>query len=87
MVNITMLCANRPRLLKQALDSIGDLSDATVTIRNAGIAPELDGICRQFGMGKMGNANGGNLLQYWLEKEPLGTGPFGEFACLNEVPQ
>jgi GT2 family glycosyltransferase len=43
MTNITMLCANRPRLLKQALDSIGDLSNATVTIRSAGINEEVDG--------------------------------------------
>lgn len=41
MVNVTVLCANRPRLLKQALDSIGDLSDATVTIRDAGMNPEV----------------------------------------------
>lgn len=40
MVNVTMLCANRPRLLKQALDSIGDLGDATVTIRDAGTNTE-----------------------------------------------
>jgi len=40
--NVTMLCANRPRLLKQALDSIGDLSNATVTIRDAGMNKEVD---------------------------------------------
>ena len=42
MTNVTMLCANRPRLLKQALDSIGDLSNATVTIRDAGMNKEVD---------------------------------------------
>ena len=35
MTNITMLAATRPRLLKQALESIGDLSAATVLIRDA----------------------------------------------------
>jgi hypothetical protein len=35
--NITMLAATRPKLLRQALESIGDLSAATVTIRNAGM--------------------------------------------------
>lgn len=44
MTNITMLCANRPRLLKQALDSIGDLSDATVTIRDANLNRIVDRI-------------------------------------------
>jgi hypothetical protein len=41
MTNITILAANRPRLLKQALDSIGDLSDATVTIRNEKVNDEV----------------------------------------------
>lgn len=41
MTNITMLVANRPRLTKQALDSIGDLSDAKVMIRDAGMNPEV----------------------------------------------
>ena len=44
MTNITMLCATRPRLLKQALDSIGDLSGATVTIRDANINSAVDRI-------------------------------------------
>lgn len=37
MTNITLLAATRPRLLKQAIDSIGDLSNATVMIRDAGM--------------------------------------------------
>lgn len=52
MTNITMLCANRPRLLKQALDSIGDLSDATVTIRDAGMNPEVLQIARDWSADK-----------------------------------
>lgn len=35
MTNITLLAATRPRLLKQALDSVGDLSEATIMIRDA----------------------------------------------------
>ena len=44
MTNITMLVANRPRLTKQALDSIGNLSDATVTIRDEGMTREVENI-------------------------------------------
>lgn len=66
MTNITMLCANRPRLLKQALDSIGDLSNATVTIRDAGMSDDVRKIAAGFG-----GANAG----YVLGSKPLGTGP------------
>lgn len=67
MTNITMLCANRPRLLKQALDSIGDLSNATVTIRDAGMNPEVLQIAREWGKDKPA------AMISQLEK--LGTGP------------
>ena len=38
MINLTILCASRPRLIKQTLETIGDLSNATVTITNCGTA-------------------------------------------------
>jgi GT2 family glycosyltransferase len=52
MTNITLLCANRPRLLKQALDSIGDLSDVHVAIRDAGMNPEVLQIIKDWGKDK-----------------------------------
>lgn len=69
MINITMLCANRPRLLKQALDSIGDLSNATVTIRDAGMNTETGLVAHDFFC-----ANTGNVV-YRTASEPMGTGP------------
>lgn len=66
MVNFTMLCANRPRLLKQALDSIGDLSDVTVTIRDAGMNQEVSKIAQAF--------CGADSAHYVLGLEPRGTG-------------
>lgn len=66
MVNITMLCANRPRLLKQALDSIGDLSDATVTIRDAGMSIDVRDIVYHWQSPK----------RHWIAAQgPMGTGP------------
>lgn len=66
MTNITMLCANRPRLLKQALDSIGDLSCATVTIRDAGMDVLVKTVAKLWGRFDRAVLTG---------KEPLGTGP------------
>lgn len=68
MVNITLLCANRPRLLKQALDSIGDLSDATVTIRDAGMNDEVGHIIEEWCDPRE------NTLPFWTNL-PRGTGP------------
>ena len=50
--SITILCATRPHLLKQALDSIGDLSDAHVAIRDAGMNPEVLQIIKDWGEDK-----------------------------------
>lgn len=68
MTNITMLVANRPWLTKQALDSIGDLNDATVTIRDAGMSREV--------MDVISGWCGGMPRAAWRSvAEPLGTGP------------
>ena len=67
MVNITMLVANRPRLTKQALDSIGDLSDATVTIRDACMNPDVAPVVRDWAVDK--------AVSYISSPDPLGTGP------------
>lgn len=67
MTNITMLCANRPRLLKQALDSIGDLSDAHVAIRDAGINQEVLQICKEWCAEK-------NSYLTTTPREAIGTG-------------
>lgn len=71
MTNITILCANRPKLLKQALDSIGDLSDATVTIRDAGMSDEVYMTAREW--------RSLHSERQWIDiacgTEPLGTGP------------
>lgn len=68
MINITLLCANRPRLLKQALDSIGDLSNATVTIRDAGMNDEVRHLASAW--------CGANESAYVFHADtPLGTGP------------
>jgi hypothetical protein len=69
MTNITLLCANRPRLLKQALDSIGDLSDATLTIRDAGMNEEVRDIACSMTNGR----NGG--VFFANPQFPKGTGP------------
>lgn len=69
MVNITLLCANRPRLLKQALDSIGDLSNATVLIRDAGMNTEVRDIATEWCDGREAGT---------LHTDPtkmVGTGP------------
>lgn len=65
MVNITFLVANRPRLTQQALDSIGDLSDATVTIRDAGMNKYVSAIA-------YGAIHGG---AYFKNDSSIGTGP------------
>lgn len=70
MTNITLLAANRPRLLKQALDSIGDLSDATVTIRDAGMNPKVFDVCSEWAI----NRDLRNI-HCSLRTDPLGTGP------------
>lgn len=51
MTNVTILCANRTRLLKQTLDSLGDLSNATVTIRDAGFDGDAWGIAYEWAQG------------------------------------
>lgn len=66
MVNVTMLCANRPRLLRQALDSIGDYSEATLTIRDAGMNPSVIRIAEQAAVWGAAVYSG---------SDPLGTGP------------
>lgn len=68
MTNITMLCANRPRLLKQALDSIGDLSNATVTIRDAGMNAEVGLVASDWARDEENSA-------YYLGIKEVGTGP------------
>ena len=70
MTNITMLCANRPRLLKQALDSIGDLGDATLVIRDAGMNPDVFGVANAWFL-----LNKSPAQYYFIGSEPLGTGP------------
>jgi Glycosyl transferase family 2 len=67
MVNITVLAANRPSLLKQTLNSIGDLSDATVTIRDAGMNPEVATILRDWRRDKYASV--------LTCPTPCGTGP------------
>ena len=68
--NITMLVANRPRLTKQALDSIGDLSDATVTIRDAGMNTEVFDAVNKWTL-----SIPTVRLGYSICPDPLGTGP------------
>lgn len=67
MVNVTMLVANRPELTKQALESIGDLSNATVAIRDAGMNGEVHRVVREWGVDKQ--------MAYAISPNPLGTGP------------
>lgn len=69
MVNITLLAATRPRLLRQALDSIGDLSDATVTIRDAGMNEEV----RDIACASRNGVTGG--VVFANPDCPKGTGP------------
>jgi GT2 family glycosyltransferase len=69
MTNITLLCANRPRLLKQALDSIGDLSNAKVTIRDANMNPLVDRIVSEW---CERDKNRRERIGY---REEFGTGP------------
>ena len=75
--NFTMLVANRPRLLKQALDSVGDLSDATVMIRDAGMNPDVFDVCSEWAIAR--DVKG---IHYSLRTESLGTG-----TARNEVIQ
>src|ERR1700761_5436999 len=74
MTNITMLCANRQRLLKQELDSIGDLSDATVTMRDAGMNPDALATAQDWMMRKWNTESNNNIC---IKKGgvKLGTGP------------
>ena len=77
MTNITMLCANRPHLLKQALDSIGDLSEATVAIRDAGMNLEVSRIVSAFAWEK--TIPPSRRIPY------TGTGPLGTGPARNHV--
>lgn len=65
--NVTILCANRPRLLKQTLDSIGDLSDATVVIRDAGMNSAVSQIASDW----MHTPVHGHYIR---DRKPTGTG-------------
>lgn len=69
MVNITILCATRLRLLKQTLDSIGDLSNATVTIRDCAMSEDVGRLVEQWCDDRINNTG---LL--W-DNRPMGTGP------------
>jgi hypothetical protein len=69
MTNVTLLCASRPRLLKQALDSIGDLSHDPLTIRNAGMNPEVWEIADDYSRRRQGRVHAFTGLAL------LGTGP------------
>ncbi len=68
MTNITMLVANRPQLTRQALDSIGDLSEATIAIRDAGMNEEVGSIVETW------CALREHTVPFY-SPEPLGTGP------------
>ena len=72
MTNITMLVANRPRLTKQALDSIGDLSDATVMIRDCGTNEDVLKIAETWTMNDRGFPIRGRSV---LHGDRKGTGP------------
>lgn len=69
MTNITMLAATRPRLLEQTLDSIGDLSDATVTIRDARLNADVSTYIE-----KWAKASRSKRMHIWAN-ESVGTGP------------
>lgn len=69
MINVTMLAATRPRLLKQALDSIGDLSNATVTIRDAVLDEEVGRVVLDWARFR------NNVRVPQILKVPIGTGP------------
>lgn len=71
MTNITMLAATRPKLLKQALNSIGDLSGATVTIRDAGLSNESREVAEVWVM----NQGRKTCVLHANPAEPKGTGP------------
>lgn len=66
--NITLLAANRPRLLRQTLGSIGDISNSTVTIRDCGMNNEVGHIVEEWCEGKH------NAESFW-SNIPTGTGP------------
>jgi hypothetical protein len=68
MTNITMLAATRPRLLKQALASIGDLSNATVTIRDADMNDEVGDIIEYWSLPRVKTIP-------FQQCRPMGTGP------------
>ena len=68
-VNITMLVANRPRLTRQTLESIGDLSNATVTILDAGMNPSVFDVCSKWSISR--DVRG---IHYGFASS-LGTGP------------
>jgi hypothetical protein len=69
MTNICMLAATRPRLLKQALDSLGDVSNATVSIRDAGMNEEVRDIGHRWYSGAAG------ALWHRARAPLVGTGP------------
>ena len=66
MTNFTMLVHSRPRLLKQALDSIGDTSGMHISIHGDAPTPEVHQIVREFMEDKEGT--------YSVTGESKGTG-------------
>jgi GT2 family glycosyltransferase len=69
-----MLVHARPRLLKQALDSIGDTSEMSIHIYGDDPAIEVHHVCREFMQDKVGN--------YTVVGKSIGTG-----AARNAVIQ
>jgi hypothetical protein len=68
-VNFTMLTATRPRLVKQALQSIGDLNDVSVTVRDEGINDIVGEAVRSW------CARTYCAASYTPGGDPIGTGP------------
>lgn len=77
MTNITMLAATRPRLLKQALESMGDLSGATITIKDA--RDNYDIVMNWL------RGTPSTYISYTDTKTPLGTGPARNQAVRDSV--
>jgi hypothetical protein len=70
LVNVTILVANRPRLTKQTLESLGDLSDITVTIRDAAMNADVFDAVNDWAIDRSVTD-----LDYYISSEPMGTGP------------
>ncbi len=70
MTNITLLAATRPKLLRQALESIGDLSAATVTIRDACMSQSVGWVATTWA-----SSREIRNIAYCPRPDLLGTGP------------